>query len=30
VWEERLRHTPDSLDRRSGNEVPVSELSPFV
>jgi asparagine synthase (glutamine-hydrolysing) len=31
-WDERLRDTPDALDRRSGNEigVPVSELSPFV
>src|SRR6185503_12690044 len=24
MWEERLKDTPDSLDRRSGNEVPVS------
>ena len=23
MWEERLRDTPDSLERRSGNEVPV-------
>ena len=23
LWEERLRDTPDALDRRSGNEVPV-------
>lgn len=23
IWEERLRDTPDALDRRSGNEVPV-------
>ena len=23
MWEERLRDTPDALDRRSGNEVPV-------
>ena len=22
MWEERLRDTPDALDRRSGNEVP--------
>ena len=31
-WEERLRDTPDALDRRSGNEigVQVTELSPFV
>jgi asparagine synthase (glutamine-hydrolysing) len=29
-WEERLRDTPDNLDRRSGNDVPVTELSPFV
>ncbi len=24
MWEERLRDTPDSLDRRSGNEVPLA------
>jgi hypothetical protein len=24
MWEERLKDTPDSLDRRSGNEVPVA------
>ena len=24
IWEERLRDTPDALDRRSGNEVPVA------
>jgi asparagine synthase (glutamine-hydrolysing) len=24
MWEERLRDTPDALDRRSGNEVPVT------
>ena len=24
LWEERLTDTPDALDRRSGNEVPVS------
>jgi asparagine synthase (glutamine-hydrolysing) len=24
MWEERLRDTPDALDRRSGNEVPAS------
>jgi asparagine synthase (glutamine-hydrolysing) len=24
MWEERLRDTPDALDRRSGNEVPVA------
>ena len=24
LWEERLRDTPDALDRRSGNEVPVA------
>lgn len=23
LWEERLRDTPDALDRRSGNEVPI-------
>src|SRR5688500_15361782 len=23
MWEERLRDTPDALDRRSGNEVPI-------
>jgi hypothetical protein len=23
LWEDRLRDTPDALDRRSGNEVPV-------
>ena len=23
LWDERLRDTPDALDRRSGNEVPV-------
>jgi hypothetical protein len=23
MWEERLKDTPDALDRRSGNEVPV-------
>ena len=27
LWEERLRDTPDSLDRRSGNEVPVAARS---
>lgn len=31
-WEERLRDTPDALDRRSANELglTVAELSPFV
>ena len=31
-WEDRLRDTPDNLERRSGNEIglPISELSPFV
>lgn len=24
MWDERLRDTPDALDRRSGNEVPVT------
>ena len=24
MWEERLKDTPDALDRRSGNEVPVT------
>jgi asparagine synthase (glutamine-hydrolysing) len=24
IWEDRLRDTPDALDRRSGNEVPVA------
>jgi hypothetical protein len=24
MWEERLRDTPDALDRRSGNEVPAA------
>ena len=24
LWEERLRDTPDALDRRSGNELPVA------
>ena len=24
MWEERLRDTPDALDRRSGNEVPLT------
>jgi asparagine synthase (glutamine-hydrolysing) len=23
LWDDRLRDTPDALDRRSGNEVPV-------
>lgn len=27
LWEERLRDTPDALDRRSGNEVPVGITS---
>ncbi len=27
LWEERLRDTPDALDRRSGNEVPVAARS---
>src|SRR5687767_10673480 len=24
LWEERLRDTPDAIDRRSGNEVPIA------
>ena len=27
MWEERLRDTPDALDRRSGNEAPVTMRS---
>lgn len=29
-WDERLRNTPDALDRRSGHDLAVTELSPFV
>jgi asparagine synthase (glutamine-hydrolysing) len=26
LWEERLKDTPDALDRRSGNEVPLADV----